>query len=188
MGVSVQSDVLKQNVGILGNVKTMNVCIHKIAIANHVTYWNGDKEAKTVNIIVDTEIVDDNCRVTMISKNPKIAAGQKPYASDIYELIKDDVKTKNLIFASGDIVSADGANIWKGVVKRGRHISVYDTSKNQYVLTPVTTEKDLEKYIDQTYDKSKYIFVLSETLEEARSTITTFAIMEIKRKASWPLF
>jgi hypothetical protein len=159
--------------------------VFKIVMGKDTTYWVGGDKAINVLLIVNTAMSDNFCKVELTSKNPDIQSA--PYASDLYLIIKDDIKSHNLLFTSGDLLSDDGIKLWKGIVSRKGKVSVYNTSTHQYVLSPVASAEELEQFIgDASY--RKYIFVLSESLNEQRGVITSVAIMEIKRKSNWPLF
>ena len=161
--------------------------VFKAETPDQITYWCGDKAATNVSLIVDTTIDGNFCKVVLSSKNPTIPSGTKPYASELYLIIKDDVRPKHLGFASDELLSTDGEQLWNGLVRRGNTVSVYDTTQHKYVLSPVTDESELSKFIGGA-DKKKYIFVLSENIVAQRGIITTFQIMEIKRNAHYPLF
>lgn len=161
--------------------------VFKIESGEQITYWVGDETATNVSLIVDTSMNGNFCKVELTSKNPSISSGTKPFASDLYLIIKSDVKNHNLIFSSDSMLSDDGIKLWKGITKRGGKVSVYDKSTQQYVLSPVSSEQELEQFIGDA-NHMKYVFVLSESLNEQRGIITSFGIMEIKRMANWPLF
>jgi len=159
----------------------------KIEMGSQITYWVGDDSASDVSLIVDTETIGNFCKVVLSSKNPTIPPNSEPYASALYLVVKEDVKPKHLVFTSDTILSRDGERLWKGLVKRGNTVSVYDTTQQEYILKVVPDENTLSKYIGG-YDKMRYVFVLSESMVVARGPITSFALMEIKRKANWALF
>lgn len=182
-----QLRVLQENISYRPVVVTVTPSMHKIEFNKQATYWMGDDAATQVSIIVNTHVVDDMYKVVLTSKNPAIPKGQPPFASDVYLAIKKELGSIDLIFRSDNLLSADGENLWKGLVNRGNSISVFDTDTHQYVLTYVTDEKQLDQYLGDQ-NKSKYVFVLSETLLLSRAMHTTFGLMEIKRLAGWPLF
>jgi hypothetical protein len=160
--------------------------VYKISANKVTTYWVGSKDSSSVIIVVDTRISDSMCKVTLASKNPDYSS-RAPYTSDLYLVIKDDIANNDLVFASDEYLSLDGERLWVGLVKRGNVISIFDTEKKQYVLNYVQDVNELTSYLGGL-DRQRYIFVLSESLLESRGIFTTFAIMEIKRKANYPLF
>lgn len=182
-----QLEMLQENLEYDADVVSISSTVFKAETSDQTTYWVGNKDATKVSIIVDTTIDGNFCKVVLSSKNPALPAGAKPFASDLYMLIKADIKPYHLVFTSDELLSADGARLWHGLVKRGTPVSVYDTSTHQYVLSPVDNEQDLAKYIGGS-DKRRYIFVLSESRRDQGGIIGSFAIMEIKRNAGYPLF
>jgi len=64
---------------------------------------------------------------------------------------------------------------------------VYDTSSRQYVLSQVAKPDDMLTYLGDA-DKRKYIFVMSESAQQIRGVMHSFAIMDLKRQAGYPLF
>lgn len=186
-GFQAQLEMIQENLDYDVDVISVSAGVFKIDTDEQTTYWVGNKDATTVSIIVDTTIDGNFCKVVLSSKNPTLLPGSKPYASDLYLIIKEDIKPYHLVFTSDELLSDDGERLWKGLIKRGNPVSVYDTSTHKYVLSPVDNEQDLTNYIGGP-DKRKYVFILSESQCEQRGIIGSFAIMEIKRNAGYPLF
>jgi len=160
--------------------------VYKITSGNQLTYWIGDQLASRVSIIVDTEVFGNFCKVVLTSKNPKIAAGSPPYASDLYLLIKQDLATLDLVFASDSILSNDAVKLWNRLADQGKHISVYDTQSSKYVLNSINSAKDLNRFLGGQ-DSGRYVFVLSESADHARGLTHWVALMGLKRNAGYPL-
>lgn len=160
--------------------------VYKLTTGNQLTYWVGDANAASVSIIVDTEVNGNFCKVVLTSKNPAIAPKSPPYASDLYLLIKQDLSMLNLVFTSDSMLSADAIKLWSRLANQGEHISVYDTQASQYVLSPIETVDELSKYLGD-HNSSQYVFVLSESIQEFKGIAHSVALMELKRKAGYPL-
>lgn len=182
-----QLDMIKENLKYNSEVTEVVTDVFKTQHGNQTTYWMGDSEAIEVSAIVDTETNGEFCRVVLTSKNPNIPRGVGPYVSDLYLIIKNDVKPNHLVFTSDEILSTDGEKLWKGLVNRGHQVSVYDKLSHKYVLSSIANSEELESYIGDA-DKRRFVFVLSEDLSYQRGVITKFSIMEIKRLAGWSLF
>lgn len=182
-----QLDMIKENLKYNSEVTGVVTDVFKTQNGNQTTYWIGDSEAIDVSAIVDTETNGEFCRVVLTSKNPNIPRGVGPYVSDLYLIIKNDVKPNHLVFTSDEILSTDGEKLWKGLVNRGHQVSVYDKLSHKYVLSSIANLEELESYIGDA-DKRRFVFVLSEDLSYQRGVITKFSIMEIKRLAGWSLF
>jgi hypothetical protein len=182
-----QLDMIKENLKYNSEVTEVVTDVFKTQHGNQTTYWMGDSEAIEVSSIVDTETNGEFCRVVLTSKNPNIPRGVGPYVSDLYLIIKNDVKPNHLVFTSDEILSTDGEKLWKGLVNRGHQVSVYDKLSHKYVLSSIANSEELESYIGDA-DKRRFVFVLSEDLSYQRGVITKFSIMEIKRLAGWSLF
>ena len=182
-----QLDMIKENLKYNSGVTEVVTDVFKTQHGNQTTYWMGDSEAIEVSSIVDTETNGEFCRVVLTSKNPNIPRGVGPYVSDLYLIIKNDVKPNHLVFTSDEILSTDGEKLWKGLVNRGHQVSVYDKLSHKYVLSSIANSEELESYIGDA-DKRRFVFVLSEDLSYQRGVITKFSIMEIKRLAGWSLF
>jgi hypothetical protein len=180
--------MLRENLEYNNEVIQVTSDIFKTENGEDTTYWIGDRDASTVYVIVEISSEDNKfCKIVLASKNPQLQHGTKPYASDLYLVIKQDISPYHLVLTSDELLSDDGERLWKGLVNRGNTVSVYDTEAHQYILNRVSSEQELNNYLGGA-DMRKYIFVLSESITESRNISHTFAIMEIKRKANWPLF
>jgi hypothetical protein len=182
-----QLEMLQENLKYGVDVTNLLESVFKAEINEQVTYWVGNEDATVVSLIVDTTVSGTFCKVELSSKNPSIPHGTGPFVSDLYLLIKKDLAPAHLVFSSDNLLSDDGAALWKGLVNRGHAVSVYDTSTHQYVLDRIDSIDTLNNYVGGA-DKQKYVFVLSESRIHRQGAIHSMNIMEIKRKALWPMF
>jgi len=182
-----QLEMLQENISDGAEIISLGDNVFKTLLGNQITYWVGDKNAISVLIIVDTEINGNFCKVVLTSKNPQLPPKSPPYASEVYLLIKKDLSNLHLTFSSDSIMSDDAIRLWRGMVDRGEKVSVFDTSKHQYVLSDVSAVDELEKYIGDMGNQ-RYVFVLSENLTTQRGTHHLFNLMELKRNILYPLF
>jgi len=150
------------------------------------TYWVGSNDASNVSLVVDTETKGHFKKVALTSKNPDLPKGSPPFASDLYLIICRDSKQNGLVFTSDETVSTQGERLWKGLVRNGNHISVYDADSDKFVLNAVKSEDELDEYLGDS-DKKRFVFVLSESHEYGRSFIHHVAIMELKRNCGYPI-
>lgn len=177
-------EMLQENLSYNDDVTEVNNGVFKIQNGSQITYWVGDKDAKNVSIIVDTEDNGNFRKVVYTAKNPKISGA--PFASDVYMTIKNDAMTDSLVFSSDELISDDAARLWQRLVTHGHNIAVFDTTTHKYELTHVSTAQDLKKYFGDS-TKQRFIFVMSESIETIRGTIHSVALMELKRNAGYPL-
>ena len=179
-------EMLQENLKYNTDVEVLGPNIFKTQNDMQITYWVGDAAADEVKLIVDTTIHQNFQKVEYTTKNPNNAKGSGPFASDLYNIIKQDAGNSNLVFTSDTLVSDDAARLWKRLASTNHQISVYDTNAQQYILTNVTDSDELTAYIGNA-DNRKYIFVLSESVKHSRGVIHSFALMELKRNAGYPL-
>jgi hypothetical protein len=179
-----QLEMLKELV-VYSNIETTGkLC--KVENGDQVTYWIGDKELQNVQMIVDTEMSGNFCKIVLTGKNPSIPKGTPPFASDMYAEIKNDVKNKNLSFSSDSMMTDDAIRLWNRLLTQGNVISVFNTIANKYELIDVKTSDELAQYVgDNT--KQKYIFVLSESKQNYVGVKHGVGLMELKRNAGYPL-
>lgn len=180
-----QLEMLQENLKYDAEVFVVSPSVFKAEVGDQTTYWAGNEDATEVSLIVDTSVNGNFCRVVLSSKNPAIPRGSKPYAGDLYLLIKQDVSPAHLVFSSDMLLSSDGESLWKGLVSRGNAVSVYDTSTQQYVLDKVDSADTLDNYIGGP-DKQRYLFVLSESDTYRQGVIHMSKIMELKRMTLYP--
>ena len=95
------------------------------------------------------------------------------YASEFYELILND--EKRLIF-SGNVLSNEGFSIWKHLLAHGKKLFVYDTD-NPLNRATINSEEELNRFDGDTSDYKRYRYVLSETIKEHNSTISSFDLL-----------
>ena len=70
---------------------------------------------------------------------------------------------------------------------QGYKVGVYDKLSNQYVLSAIANKEEMSEYIGGP-DEWRYIFVLSEDTKHLGGVNHSFALMELKRRAGYPLF
>jgi hypothetical protein len=183
----IQLSVLRENLTYNTNIIAVSQNIYKIESKGEIIYWYGDITATNVGLIANATVEPYFCKIELISKNPALPKGSAPYAGDLLLVINNDIKGDHLVLSGGDIFSDDAIRLWHGLVKRGNTVSVYDTTGQKYLLSPVKTADELNTYIGDE-SKRRYIFVLSESKPAQGGVITTFAIFEIKRLSKWPIF
>lgn len=182
-----QLEMLQENISDGVEIASLGDNVFKAVLGNQITYWMGDNDAQQVSIIVDTEINGNFCKVILTSKNTNLPSKSPPYASDLYSLIQKDLSSLQLTFSSDSLMSDDAIRLWNRIVTRGGKVSVFDTSKHQYILTNVDTPEELEKYIGGM-ENQKYIFVLSESVTAQRGVHHSVNLMDLKRISLYPLF
>lgn len=182
-----QLEMIRENLQYNDEVTELAPSVYKTQNGDQTTYWVGDAEAEMVSLIVDTEQHGSFRKVVLTSKNPEIAAGTPPFASDLYVIIKEDSATDSLVFTSDEFLSSDGTKLWQRIVSQGYKVAVYDTQAHQYVLSQVTDPESMLAYLGSA-DKRKYIFVMTESMKRLRGVIQSFAIADLKRRAGYPLF
>lgn len=182
-----QLEMLRENIHQEAEVAEVSQKIFKARMSNQVTYWHGNTNASSVNLITDCTISGSFCRVTLTSKNPQIPKKSPPFASDLYLEIQQDLNNKNLVFTSDEILSPEATKMWSRLVQLGNRVSVFDTKSSSYKLKPVSDASELGDYLgDSRY--RRYIFVLSENSLAQLGIQHSVAIMELKRLSLIPLF
>jgi mannose/fructose/N-acetylgalactosamine-specific phosphotransferase system component IIB len=179
--------MVQMNISNGAKVERVDAGIFKYIMGDDITYWAGTMDASDVSIIVDTVNSDKFQKVALTSKNPNISSGTPPFTTDVYLAIKKDVGKRNLVFSSDSTLSRDGEKLWKGMVQRGYHISVYNSTTNEYEIKHI---ENIDQFLDYMGDSNmqKYIFVLSETFEQVRGLIHYTGILDIKRRCGYPIF
>lgn len=180
-------EMIRENLRYNSSVIQLAPSVYKTQNGMQITYWMGTANASEVQVIVDTEQFVNFRKVTLTSKDPLLPAGSPPYASDLYVLIKRDAANDNLVFTSDEYLSDSGIRLWQNIVSQGYAVAVYDKSRHQYILSRVTDSDQLLDFVGDA-DKRKYIFVLSESIQYLRGVMHSFALMDIKRQAGYPLF
>jgi len=180
-----QLEMLQEMISYGDQIDNVAPNIFKIVNGNQTTYWHGSSDATVVTIIVDTNSEGNFCKVVLTSKNPS-ANSLAPYASDLYMAIKHDIQSSNLVFASDAMMTDDVIKLWKRIAASGQKLSVFNTSTNQYELSPVNSATDLDKFVGGIASQ-KYIFVLSESHNYYAGVKHAVDLMELKRKAGYPL-
>ena len=179
--------MIRENLRHNSTVISLAPTVHKTQNGAQVTYWVGDPTAQNVQLIVNTSTHGNFRKVELTGKNPEIAQGSPPWASDLYVTIKNDSGADNLVFTGDEFLSDSGTKLWSRLVSLGYKIAVYDNSVNKYVLTQLASAGELSQYIGGA-DRRKYVFVMAESVENIRGVMHTFDIMELKRNAGYPLF
>ena len=182
-----QLEMIRENLRYNPQVTKLAPSVYKTENGSQITYWYGDQDAKTVQLICDVNMHGNFVKVELTSKNPSIPPGNPPYASELYAIIKDDSTNKNLVLTSDQFLSDEGTKIWARLLTAGHHIGVYDTQSKKYVLTSVENVEQLSQYIGD-FSMAKYIFVISESIQEHRGVKHAFDLLELKRNCGYPLF
>jgi hypothetical protein len=153
--------------------------VKKIELSQTLFYWYEDKNI----IILGTELVkkQQGLIVRLTGKNPKYR-GKPPYASDLYQLILQDNKTRSLRLMSDESLIDEGKQIWDRLFSMGLNVSVYDRDYPGKTFKTFKTKQEMDKYfkLDDT-DFKRYQYVLSETgemLAETRSYFNTRRMRE----------
>ena len=182
-----QKDMILSNIRNGLDVHLVANAIYKLDSGNgQITYWIGNDTGSNISIIVDTIVNGRFCKVSLTSKNPSMAKGTAPYASDLYLAIKSDIVNKSLTFTSDNILSDDAERLWKRLSTNGNTLSVYDSANKQYVMSPIQSSNDLDRYISNDTSKKQYIFTLSENKSYQSGLIHGFKLLEIKRLIGYP--
>lgn len=182
-----QIEALQEMINDGHQIISVTPSIFKIESGDQITFWYGNSDATSVALIVDTNVEGTICKVVLTSKNPSIAAGSKPFASDLYVTIMRHLKMSNIAFSSDGMMSDDAIRLWSRLISLGHTISVFNTATHNYELIKVNSIEELNNFIGGP-DMQKYIYVISES-DLIRSGLRhSIAIMEIKRKSGYPLF
>lgn len=154
--------------------------VKKIELSQTIFYWYGDKN--TIILGVELAKKSQGLIVQLTGKNPKYR-GKPPYASDLYQLILSDNKTKSIRLMSDESLSDEGKQIWDRLFSMGLNVSVYDRNNPGKSFKTFKTKKEMDKYfkLDDT-DFKHYQYVLSEIgemLAETRSYFNTRRMREL---------
>jgi hypothetical protein len=147
---------------------TLANSLKKLVIGNQVTYWL--EHDNTVDIITQFEQKANGLFVELTGKRP----GANIYASDFYQMVLNDAK--QLIF-SGDVLSDQGFGIWNKLFASGRKLFVYNTSNTDQSQT-INSVADLENYLSNSPEFTKYRFVLSESAKQHSYVQTSFDLLK----------
>jgi len=124
---------------------------------------NGDPE-----FIIELKKYNKGYSVELVGKKQGVNINAVDFYSDLLKIFK------TLIF-SGDIISDQGAGIWKKLIANNYQIQAYDahTSMSHRLTDP--NEID-----DKKYNNKNTRFVLSETLKESMGLWNDFELLRIK--------
>jgi hypothetical protein len=99
--------------------------IKKIDLSQTMVYWYEDKNG---TILLGVELDKTNHKgllFILTGKNPRYR-GKSPYASELYQFILRDNKTKSIRLLSDELLSDEGKQIWDRLFSMGLNVSVYD--------------------------------------------------------------
>jgi len=152
--------------------------LYKISGNTVEYYWMGNYD-----IIAELEI---KSQTTMINSVAKKTPGGKPYASDFYIAILNDISDgsrQSLLFTSDTKLTRSGLEIWKRLLNSGYVITIYDREKPGSSMISVQSEEELLQYFKMHDIKyQKYQFVLSKPgihLGEVRGYFNTRRLREL---------
>lgn len=154
--------------------------VKKIELLPTVFYWYENKN--TIILGVGLVKKQQGLVVQLTGKNPKYR-GKPPYASDLYQFILRDNKTKSIRLLSDESLSDEGKQIWDRLFSMGLNVSVYDRESPGKSFKTFKTKKEMDNYfeLDNT-DFKRYQYVLSESREmlaETRSYFNTRRMREL---------
>ena len=150
--------------------------IKKIDLSQTMVYWYEDKNG-TILLGVELDKKSQGLIVRLTGKNPKYR-GKSPYASELYQFILRDNKTKSI-----RLLSDEGKQIWDRLFSMGLNVSVYDRESSGKSFKTFKTKEEMDSYfeLDNT-DFKRYQYVLSESgemLAETRSYFNTRRMREL---------
>lgn len=153
--------------------------VKKVELSQTMFYWYEDKN--TIILGVELAKKQQGLVVQITGKNPKYK-GKPPYASDLYQLILQDNKTKSLRLMRDESLSDEGKQIWDRLFSMGLNVSVYDRDFPGKTFKTFKTKKEMDKYFElDNADFKRYQYVLSdlgEMLAETRSYFNTRRMRE----------
>jgi hypothetical protein len=155
--------------------------IKKIDLSQTMVYWYEDKNG-TILLGVELDKKSQGLIVRLTGKNPKYR-GKSPYASELYQFILRDNKTKSIRLLSDESLSDEGKQIWDRLFSMGLNVSVYDRESPGKSFKTFKTKEEMDNYfeLDNT-DFKRYQYVLSESgemLAETRSFFNTRRYREL---------
>lgn len=148
-------------------VVNLNHSLKKLTTNDDIFYWIEINDK--IDIISQLQSTPSGLFIELTGKNNSGTV----YASEFYELILTDAK--RLIF-SGNVLSTEGFGIWKQLLAHGKKLFVYDTN-NPLNRETINSEQELKKFIGGTTDYKQYRYVLSESIKEHSSTVTSFDLL-----------
>lgn len=158
---------VKSNIENGYNAIKLNQNLNKLVTDDDIFYWV-ETDGK-VDIISQLNSIQGGLFIELTGKNNTSAI----YASEFYEMILTDAK--RLIF-SGNVLSTEGFGIWKQLLAHGKKLFVYDVN-NPLNRETIKDEEELKKFIGVTADYKRYRYVLSESIKEHSSTVTSFDLL-----------
>jgi hypothetical protein len=124
------------------------------------------KVGNELSIITYMEKTVQSVKIMNTQKNEKFK-NISPTAVDLYLTGLELVKPKGLVFTSDNQMTDRGLDIWKKLLKMGKHISVYDVTnklKTGQTLKQLKSSDELEQYFKNDYSSQHYRYVLAESL------------------------
>ena len=103
---------------------------------------------------------------------------QPPYATDLYDLILRDQRTKNISLSlkSDTKLTDDGFKIWARLLDQGHVISVFDRSNPTGTMQHITTPEELLKFMGGL-QHIQYQYVLSESSSPTLFDINVYFLL-----------
>ena len=157
---------LQYNIEAGYEVQTLSHDINQMITGDIVFVWSEDNG--NPEIIAELIKYQKGYAVVEVGK----LQGSSMSADTFYGNLLKSYKT--LIF-SGDIISDQGAGIWKKLIANGYSVQAYDTvtAKNRRLSVPA----DIDKHL---YNNTHTRFVLSENVKESMPLWNDFELLRIK--------
>lgn len=150
----------------------------KMAGRQVMFYWHVDTKGD-IDIAVEFTVKPQSLIVNAVGKNPQ---GSEVYASDLYNVVLKD-NDKSIRLMSDEVLSDQGFNLWKRLLRAGHTVSVYDQADPGAGLITIKSEEEMEKFFkSHDHDYTRYQYVLSESgemLAETRSYFNTRRMREL---------
>lgn len=151
--------------------------LYKMESNDSIFYWyQNDKD-----IILACELYKRSQGLIMqgVGKNEKYK-GQPPTTIDLYDAILND-SNRSIRLLSDNLMTDQGANIWKRLFRMGHKISVYDEERPGQTFKTINSETDFDQYFGTDKNLARYQFVLSENknLGECRNYFNTRRMYEL---------
>lgn len=137
------------------STKELGNGLKKKVVSDQVYYWY-EKDGKIILAIYMVER-DGNLVTKAIIRNPYHQG--KPYASDLYSLIRKD-NPPNVLIISDYQISRDGFKVWKRLFELGHKIGLINYKQNKQKIIPINSLEELNGYYTADEDKRVSSFVL----------------------------
>jgi hypothetical protein len=148
-------------------VVTLSHALKKLITDDDIFYWV--ETDNKIDIISQLQPTPGGLFIELTGKNNNSTT----YASDFYGLILNDA---NRLIFSGNVLSNEGFGIWKNLLSHGKKLFVYDTD-NPLNRNTINSEEELNRFLGDTTDYKRYRYVLSESIKEHTSTVTSFDLL-----------